>query len=192
MKKMKFNNKPNTPHDIDGKVIWEKRSVAVVGCTFIDKGSNTYVLVSRRGQKSPDFQGKMNLVAGYLDWDETGTEAVYRETWEETGFNLPKYMKKFHVSKNDLNDPWKTTTSPNNNLQNVTLRYGALLIMLDTDKFPKLTTKYNEVPGETEDPIWMPITDIHKYEWAFEHDKVIESYDKRLNKNSPRGQEYCK
>ena len=31
---IKFNNRPNPGHTIDGKIVWESRSVAVVGVVF--------------------------------------------------------------------------------------------------------------------------------------------------------------
>lgn len=177
---MKFKNKQNSAYQIAGNIIWNSRSVAVVGCIILIQGENRYVLVSKRGPKSPNFIGKMNLVAGYLDWNETGTEAVYRETWEETGFNLPKYLKKFNCILNNLKHPWFVNTSPNSNLQNVTLRYGAIFNISENVKFPKLTTRYNEVYGETENPMWMPISEVNNYEWAFDHDSVIKLYNNKL------------
>jgi 8-oxo-dGTP pyrophosphatase MutT (NUDIX family) len=110
---MKFNNKENKSYNIDGETIWYSRSVTVVGIIILINNNITYVLASKRVPNALGNQGKMNLVTGYLDWNESGTEAVYRECWEETGFNLPKYMKEFNIKKNDLNDPWTVSTDPN-------------------------------------------------------------------------------
>lgn len=173
---MIFTNRPNTPHEINGRVIWESRSVAVVCVVVLYKHNTPYILVSKRGPKSPDFIGKMNLVAGYLDWDETGKEASVRECWEETGFDLLGFKDYRSIMSSNLDDPWQVSTVPKNNLQNVTLRYGKVFKMRNESEFPFLTTAYNEVEGETEDPMWMPFEDIDKYEWAFNHDNVIKQY----------------
>lgn len=181
---MKFKNKPNTQHNIDGRVVWESRSVAVVGTIFIYQNLIPHVLVSRRGPNAEDFQGKMNLIAGYLDWNESGYEALVRETWEEVGFNLPKYLKKAEkigetaILQNDLNQPWGVNTKIGENHQNISLRYGVAFQIGPDDKFPKLTTKYNEIEGECEDPMWLSLEDpnLESYEWAFNHDIVIEDY----------------
>lgn len=174
---MNFKNKKNVPHLINDSVIWESRSVAVV-CVFIviDDNDNEYVLASKRGSGMPDFQGKMNLVCGYLDWDESSYEAVLRETWEESGFDVKKYMKKFKVLNNDLQNPWFVNSVPTKPRQNVTLRHGLVLKMSKNDILPELTTQYNETENESEDPTWIPIKDVYKYDWAFEHDKLIQDY----------------
>lgn len=171
---MKFNNKENTPYDIDGKTIWHSRNVAVVGVIILIINNIPYVLASKRGLNAFGNQGKMNLVTGYLDWNESGTEAVYRECWEETGFNLPEHMKKFNIIKNNLNDPWVVATQPDRLLQNVSLRYG--IIMETEGEFPTLSTDYNEVEGESENPSWIPLSDIEKYEWAYNHNNLIKDY----------------
>lgn len=179
---MKFNNRHNTPHNIDGRIVWESRSVAALCVIMLyrDNDENCpYILVSERGIGSPDHAGKMNLVAGYLDWCETGTECVYREAWEETGFNLPKHLEKFKIEFSSLDKPWYINTDPSDNrLQNISLHYGIVLKMSNNDTFPELTNQYNDVPHESENPIWMSINDIDKYVWAFEHDKVILNYKK--------------
>ena len=93
---MKFNNRPNICHNIPAKtetglettrILWESRSVAVVCVVLLWKPfcKEPWVLVSQRGPNSADYQGLYNVVCGYLDWDETGFEAVLRETWEEVG-----------------------------------------------------------------------------------------------------------
>ena len=68
-----------------GTKTWLSRSCAVVGLIEID---NKFLMV-KRGPKCPDEVGKWVLPCGYLDWDENITEGMYRETYEETGINLP-------------------------------------------------------------------------------------------------------
>jgi 8-oxo-dGTP pyrophosphatase MutT (NUDIX family) len=178
---MEFKNRKNKSYEIDGKTIWHSRSVAVVGVIVVYKDNIPYILVSKRGENTPEEQGKMNLVTGYLDWDETAPEAFCRECWEETGFNVERYSKEFEILKNNLNEPWQISTNPKtkNKLQNVSLRYG---VILKTEKeLPELTTEYNEIEGESEEPMWMPLSNINNYKWAFNHDKLIQEYVRKYN-----------
>lgn len=177
----KFKNTPNKSYIVnDGKfgqkLIWDSRSVAINMTVLILVDSfEPYVLVSKRGPNAADFQGLMNIVAGYIDKDETGIEAAYREVWEETGLDLQKLIKEGGIIHEDLDQPWFVNTDPAENRQNVSLRYG---IVLNTSEIPKLNTNNNEVEGEVEDPQWIPISHIDNYKWAFNHDKTIKSYAK--------------
>ena len=180
---MEFKNRPNIPYDVGNKIIWASRSVAVVGVIFIYKNLIPHVLVSRRGPKSADYQGKMNLVAGYLDWDETGIDALIRETWEETGLNLADQICSSQVLQSHLKNPWSVNTIPTENNQNVSLRYGIVFQIHPEDEFPTLTTEHNEVVGECEDPMWLSILDIDEYDWAFNHDQVIADYYEFIQSN---------
>lgn len=184
---MKFNNRENKSYKINDKIVWESRSVAV-NCVILamiqseNYEYDTYVLVSKRGPNAADFQGKMNVIAGYLDWDETGTEACLREGWEECGINIKNILDSSHfpndndspiIISNDMEQPWHVNTDPNSNRQNVSLRYGMKVIL---NGLPKLTTDYNEVLGEVEDPLWLNINYIDNFDWAFNHDKLIKEY----------------
>ena len=184
---MKFTNRPNKLHKIGDKQVWESRSVAVNGVVLIYLPGHQapYVLASRRGPKSADFQGMMNVIAGYLDWDETGTQALYRETWEEVGLDLQEfaYPEKdgqdsaywYEVVRNDLDQPWHVKTLPSANRQNVSLRYG-FACKMKTPKFPDLSLSNNEVEGEVSEAWWMPVTEIKYHQWAFGHDELIKEY----------------
>jgi len=180
----KFKNTPNKSYHIGGKEIWHSRSAAVNLAILIWTYNleGPYVLASKRGPTAADNRGKMNLVAGYFDWDESGEEAIYRETWEECGIYLPDIIKSAEaIISNDLDNPWYTNTKPTENRQNISLRYG-IAVILKTNELPALSTEYNEQPGEVEDPMWIPIEDIHNYQWAFNHDQVILDYFKRIEK----------
>ena len=174
-----FNNLPNKSYNVDGKLLWESRSVAVAGVVFAWKIGDDYphVLVSKRGVNSADFQGKMNLTCGYIDFSETATEAMIRETWEETGLNLKSILESKDVDKIEhMNQPWNVNSSPYANRQNITLRFGLCFAIDKDDDFPLLSVDNNEVVGEVEDPKWIKFDEINNYEWAFGHDKVIEEY----------------
>jgi len=173
---MNFKNTPNKRIVHEGTEYWISRSVAVNGVIIAIKNKQPFVLCARRGPNSADFQGKMNLVAGYLDWDETGTEALIRETWEEVGLDLFSTYENNKILQEDLFEPWAVKTEPSQNRQNVSLRYGLIVKMDDETELPDLSIENNEVDGETETPMWLRIDYVENYEWAFDHDKLIYEY----------------
>ena len=180
---MKFKNRPNLRHELpDGRVIWESRSVAVNGvilATIKDNIDDVYILCSKRGPAVEDLPGLMNLVAGYMDWDETGPEAFIRECWEEVGLNIYDIVldKKYKVLQSNLIQPWTVVTEPNQNKQNISLRYGLVFEAESVEDLPELSLEHNEVVGEAEDPMWLPLSQFQSYpNWAFGHDHVIINY----------------
>lgn len=187
---MKFNNKPNLSHKLpDGRTIWESRSVAVNGvilATLKDNHEDVFILCSRRGPSAADFPGLMNLVAGYLDWDESAPEAFIRECWEEVGLNIKNILyDRENVIRNDIAQPWYVASQPDQNRQNVSLRYGLVFQVDSVDDLPELTLEHNEIEGEAEDPMWLRLSEFGSYsDWAFNHDQVIITY---LNDSILRG-----
>ena len=183
---MEFNNKPNKSYVIDGKVIWESRSVAV-NCVIVATNSDTptdpFVLISKRGSGTPDFQGYWNVPAGYLDNNETTNDACIREVWEETGVNLKSILNMEENDKNDKNyviydkvtTEWGTNSDITNNRQNVSFRYGVYFVMKDFINKIKLSDENSE-PNEIGDIKWIPISKIKDYKFAFNHDKLIKDF----------------
>ena len=167
-------------HKVDGdRVIWESRSVAVNGVILIDVQDfdrpGPYALVSERGPNAADQNGLWNNVAGYLDWDESGTEAFVRETWEEVGINLHNMIDEaILVNNDDIHHPWHVQTNPlDNDRQNVSLRFG----VYTTQKwFPSLTNDHNEIKGEVGAMGWVHVEDLNFFKWAWGHDEIIRSY----------------
>ena len=98
---------------IDGKEYWISRSVAV--CCFIFKimDDELYTLIERRGKGAADEQGKLAAVSGYLSYNETLTQAVVREIFEETGFKAKEERLQFI----------KINSDPSEAHQNVTIHY---------------------------------------------------------------------
>jgi len=182
-----FKNRHNLSHNVGDRLVWESRSAAVNGvvAVFLHNHEYPFILVSERGPKAADYQGLMNVVAGYLDWDESGTEAIYREIWEETGLDLERFAymnKQTIIFKDNLMNPWHVNTNPSENRQNISLRYGIVLERTD-DLLPELSLKHNEVVGEVSKAFWMPLNEIDNYKWAFNHDQVIKDYIKLANSN---------
>lgn len=167
---MKFKNRHNPVHKIDGKEVWESRSVAV-NCVVLSKIENDlYVLIGKRGKGMPDAVGKWNVPGGYLDWDESGTEAAYREIWEEAGLYIPDQ----NIIINNLLNPWYVNTYPGENKQNIALRYGCVISPIG-GILPKLSDENSE-PDEIEELKWVNVNDIDDYDFAFNHDTVIKQY----------------
>lgn len=171
----KFNNVENVEHKLpNGKVVWESRSIAVSGTIILKMDDNFFVLGAKRGKKAADYQGYWNLICGYLDWNETLSEAIEREIWEEVGFDLNITKKFLLVDK--LNETWRIDDDPiKSNRQNITHHFGGIFV---SDKFPELV-----IDGkETEDALWINIEAIDEYNWAFDHDKIIKLFVKKFIK----------
>lgn len=184
---MKFDNVPNQEVELkDGRKTWISRSCAVAGIVIAKTPGpegEIFIACSQRGTASPDYVGYQNLVCGYLDWNESGTQAFIRETWEEIGLNILDLIHNdtFKVLKNDLSQPWKVADLPDQNRQNVTLRYGLVVEIPIEYDLPVLTTVNNEKPNETVKPIWMRLSEFNSYPmWAFGHDQVIIEYVNRM------------
>lgn len=101
-----------------GKKYWISRSMAVHGILLVhDYVRNcVFLLIENRGPGCPDEIGKWANPTGYLDWDETLKEALYREVWEELGLDL----KGLNVCDISLEGYFDDPTKEN---QNVTIRF---------------------------------------------------------------------
>lgn len=158
-----FHGKKNFPFVFFGKEFWYSRSVAVVLFVFaFDKNGKKYVLANQRGKGTPDFQLKWNVPCGYLDFNESGEEAALRETFEETNVNVPKEKIEFLT----------VNTSPDENRQNVSIRYKAILDEnIEDIKLSDVNSEKNEI----NDIKWIPIDEIDNYEWAFKHNEILKT-----------------
>lgn len=148
-----------------GKTVWVHRSIAVAGFVFAKVDGEWAVLANQRGEGTPDFQGYWNCPCGYLDFDETLVQACAREIFEETGVEI-KPRELHCVGYND--DP------VDSNNQNVTMRFMALLkpsrIGISTNALKgALGGEENEVKAIQ----WIKMSDLDKYEWAFNHKAII-------------------
>ena len=136
---------------------------------FICKGIQ-YVPLGLRGTDLPEGVGQWGLPGGYLDYDETATEAVYREVWEELGLDIPQLAKEFRFEGN-LEQPYEVYSEPLRR-QNVTLKY-ALMFHLGEADLPRLNPQVSQ--GEVVEARWFQIPEAIKMPLAFNHHEVMKA-----------------
>lgn len=177
-----FKSRPNELiTTTDGRKLYHSRSVAVVvvlAC-MDPNGYYRFVIEKRGNNPGLDKKGLWCLPCGYLDWDESGTDAVRREVWEEVGLDLNDYLGLQLPRSPGIDNPWYVKTKPDENRQNVTLRYGMIFIKQD---LPTLIPNNDCEPDEVADAKWVTYSDIKlgKYEFAFGHDKVIADFREKF------------
>lgn len=194
----------------DGREVWLSRSMAITGIIVAFSCGEPFVLISKRGKGTPDFQGLQNVVCGYVDQKETLYEAVRREIWEETGVNIKHYQDLAETSHqqdkhqsfldsffyNNYEEPAFINDDKEANRGNITMGY---VFKINCDAFdqikvgekyksnlPILSDKYCE-PDEVEDLEWLPFNPkaILEREFAFSHEKrLLQVYDQLYTGNS--------
>lgn len=166
---MKFKSTPNRCIYHEEKEIWISRSVTVLPVLlFVSKGIR-YVPLGLRGEDLPDAVGLWGLPGGYLDYDETTTQAVYREVWEELGLDIPQLLEDFRF-EGDLDHPYEVYSAPLRR-QNVTLKY-ALMFHLEAADLPALNPQVSQ--GEVVEAKWVEVAEALKMTLAFNHHDVIQ------------------
>ena len=161
---------------IDGKEYWISRSVAVCCFIFKIKDDELYALIERRGSGAADEQGKLAAVSGYLSYNETLTQAVVREIFEETGFKAKEERLQF----------MKINSDPSEAHQNVTIHY--LYFAKKNEDFDLDRAEGGE-ENEVSEVKWFKVGDLGKKnnvvtlyanvydimaeDWAFNHDKLL-------------------
>lgn len=143
----------------DGNYYWIHRSMAISCILYsYDKGELKF-LISKRGKGCSDYPGKWNFVCGYLDFDETIEQCLYREVKEELGIDISFYHD---IVLHDIKD------SPSEHLQNVTFRFSVRIPY----NIPVNIT--NEVePDEVEEYAWISKKEICEYDFAFDHSEIL-------------------
>ncbi|WP_158657743.1 NUDIX hydrolase [Agarilytica rhodophyticola] len=180
----KFTNKQNEPVTLtDGRMVWLARSCAVVGhiLLFSIRHQNWYVLLGKRGQGTPDCQGYWGLPCGYLDWDETLTQGMMREVWEECGLYLPNLKDNpdfgwsesacIHSGLDAKDHPWWISDNPGSGKQNISMHF-AVAFSWRGEQFPQLSAE-NAEPDEVEDIAWVEIEEACSMDLAFNHAQHI-------------------
>lgn len=161
---------------IDGKEYWISRSVAVCCFIFKIKDDELYALIERRGKGAADEQGKLAAVSGYLSYNESLTQAVVRETFEETGFKANEERLQF----------MKINSDPSEVHQNVTVHY--VYFAKKNEDFDLDRAEGGE-ENEVSEVKWFKVGDLEKKnnvvtlyanvydimaeDWAFNHDKLL-------------------
>lgn len=169
--------------NMNGKIFWISRSMAVAMFVFTKLDSQWYILATKRGKGCPDYQGYWCCPCGYVDYNETIKAAAARELKEETGLRYADILWKGPYINDD----------PKENRQNVTFRYVGELqaitpitVIPNSDgisiniiqNLPDLTSKYSE-PNEIAGLKWIPLGSIDNYQWAFNHhDLILEMFKK--------------
>ncbi len=159
---------------VDGRKVFLSRSLAVtVPVTVIDLSTDrSYTLISRRGSGTPDFNHYYNLVAGYLDHNESLQDAARRELWEETGFNTEDVPKENIIY--DINsDPWTVRSNSTKGRQNVTARFGMIFTINNISELPKTSIEYCE-ENEVSESEWIDNETLYGYLASSECDKPLE------------------
>lgn len=176
---MNFDNKENECHTtIDGKEVWDSRSVAVVGMILMRHEGENYVIIGKRGPALPNEIGRWCMPCGYLDKNETCEEAVVREVWEESGFNVYKSMEQYNIIHDQMHFPWKINSIPEGDLQTVSMHYALYLsseanMYRDVASLPELTFEHNKHAGEVDDVRWVNVKNLWEYDICFNHDSTI-------------------
>lgn len=145
------------------KTVFSGRFCAVSGFVYAIVNGKYSILANLRGPGTPDYQGCWNAPCGFLECFETSKQGIQREIFEECGF---------YIDENDLKVIFVETDPNECNNGNVTIRHRAFL-----GKIIPIYTKgeggeENEVDGIT----WIPVDDLDKYKWAFNHRKTTELY----------------
>lgn len=146
---------------ISGREYWISRSIAVVIAVFV---KNSVVVIQRgTGTPDPEYIGSYCLPCGYLDFDETCTQAAQRELMEETGLNFPlSDFKLVNVNDNPTSDK----------RQNVTFRY-VVKTPLSVEELELMFTTKNSEKDEVSSIRLVKIENIDMYKWAFNHSTLI-------------------
>ena len=160
------------------KQIWETRSPAVVAVILAIFNDQIYVLSEKRSKIMPDAPEKWVVPGGYIDWNETGWDALRREVFEETSFFIDDY-EKYLLTDNEK-QPFFVTTDMLENRQNIVLNYCLIYKFKDVFPIEVESFRYEEV-----DIIkWIPIETIldSEYNWAFKHDiRIMQAISKFEN-----------
>lgn len=160
----------NFPVNVDGKEYWISRSVAVVGFVYkVDENGEFYLLANKRGTGCPDFVGYWNIPCGYLDYDETISQAASREVYEEVGIKVPNYIWRL----------WFVNSVPTDNKQAVSFRF-----ITKYEKDYGETTSQHCEPNEVSDIRWIKFRNINRYKWAFNQKEVVNNLVELMKKTS--------
>lgn len=145
------------------KTLFDGRYCAVSGYFFAFVDGKYSVLANKRGNGTPDYQGYWCCPCGYLERNEDSIDGIRRETLEECGISIPR--EKIQII-------YVETEPSECNNGNVTIRHTAFL-----GKQEQSTVVFDRTFGgevdEVADVRWIPVDEIDKYDWAFNHGKTL-------------------
>jgi ADP-ribose pyrophosphatase YjhB (NUDIX family) len=148
----------------DGRKYWIGRSIAVSGFIFkINQKGIPLILANKRGVGLSNHVGLWNCPCGYLDWDESGSQAMVREVFEECNLNvIEEALVLFDVESN-----------PSVYNQNVSLRY--LAVIPESDDTERISIGTTGEKDEVSEVKWIPLEEVENYQWAFNHNVIIKN-----------------
>jgi 8-oxo-dGTP diphosphatase len=175
---MEFQNKPNKVVTVNGEQIVQSRSCGT--CTHIicrrESDGHWFVLALKRSEYNSSEVGKWCVPGGYLDWNETASQAAIREIWEECNINILEMFEEYSKNKRlgyeglTRNEPWGIDTNPENIDQTIVINFGALVAT------PKELPPLNSNSEEIEEIKWIDVADLGDYDWAFNQQRDISSF----------------
>lgn len=160
-----FKNRANLSHDINGKTVWESRSVVVIATVVSLASAHPDILLVKRARGTYK-EGMWCLPCGFLDYDETALEAAQREVWEESGIDTTEPGWVFET------DPWRINSIPSNEKQHVSIYYNF------TKAGPRPNAKMAPSPQEIEETAWIPISQAQEMDLAFNHSAAVSALAK--------------
>jgi XTP/dITP diphosphohydrolase len=156
-----FNSKESVLVTLkDGRKIWHSRSVAVASIIFVDDENTIKILMIKRGPLSETDAGKWAFPAGFLNWNETLSEAAIRELYEETGLYAPD-LETFSGSSLDTGRIVYSDSRPLKDTENVLLAYT---MFTSAKELPKFSVDFTKNKGEIADIRLISIDDLENYD----------------------------
>lgn len=161
---MIFNNRENECVTLqDGRKVWLSRACAVVASVYIknvDDG-NWYVAMVKRGEGMPDEVGKWVMPCGYLDWNESLSDASKREVYEETGLNVDVIRDKLDYKYCDdyvEEQPSLVASNPQGDAkENISHHF---VLAGEFTKLPEFDMSLIDPKGECSDIKWIKFTEL--------------------------------
>lgn len=170
-----FKNRKNYgPIQGPDREYWLGRSTAVVALIVGYSNWSPYILISQRGSEAYDNVGKWCMPCGYLDWDESASDAAKREAWEEVGVDVDNILACKHILSNNFNQPWHVKTEPSENRQNISLVYG--LKFANFEDIHPIANNVGDTKNEVSQALWVPYCELEKYDFVYGHDVLIKKY----------------
>lgn len=114
------------------------------------------ILLVKRSKKASVEPGKFAMPGGYMELNETASQAIIREVKEETGYQVNQ-TRLFHV----IDDPHRAG-DPHQNL--------SLAFIVEVGE------KVGEHDHEVDQVVWMDLKKLDDLEIGFDHKQTIDLY----------------